>query len=70
MATYVEVVRFEEDAPPNTVRLIKSGEFYRAYNHSAWLFQCCIAKTCLPEQLKFVNCIIMCILSVSYDNMI
>ena len=44
MATYVEVVRFEEDAPPNTVRLIKSGEFYRAYNHSAWLFQCCIAE--------------------------
>lgn len=44
MATYVEVIKFEETAPPHTIRLIKSGEFYRAYNRSAWLFQCCIAE--------------------------
>lgn len=44
MATYAEVVKFEGAAPPGTIRLVKSGEFYRAYNHSAWLFQCCIAE--------------------------
>lgn len=44
MPTFVDSVRFEECAPPNTIRLIKSGEFYRAYNHSAWLFCCCIAE--------------------------
>lgn len=44
MATYIETVKFEEAAPEHTIRLIKSGEFYRAYNHSAWLFQCCIAE--------------------------
>lgn len=44
MATYAEVIKFESTAPPGTIRLIKSGEFYRAYNHSAWLFQCCIAE--------------------------
>lgn len=44
MATFVEVVKFEGEAPPNTIRLVKSGEFYRAYNHSAWLFQQCIAE--------------------------
>lgn len=44
MATYAEVIKFEDAVPQNTIRLIKSGEFYRAYNHSAWLFQCCIAE--------------------------
>lgn len=44
MATYAEVIKFEEAVPPNTIRLIKSGDFYRAYNHSAWLFQCCIVE--------------------------
>ncbi len=43
MPTYVDVLKFEGEAPVNTIRLIKSGEFYRAYNHSAWLFECCIA---------------------------
>ncbi|MGM9816738.1 MAG: hypothetical protein ACI304_06735 [Lepagella sp.] len=42
MASLIEMVKFEEMCPPNTIRLIKHGEFYRAYNHSAWLFQCCI----------------------------
>lgn len=44
MPSYVDIVRFEEETPINTIRLIKSGEFYRAYNHSAWLFQSCIAE--------------------------
>jgi len=44
MATFVEVVKFEGEAPLHTIRLVKSGEFYRAYNHSAWLFQQCIAE--------------------------
>lgn len=44
MPSYIDVVKFESEAPINTIRLIKSGEFYRAYNHSAWLFQCCIAE--------------------------
>lgn len=44
MPTYIDVIKFENEAPAHTIRLIKSGEFYRAYNHSAWLFQCCIAE--------------------------
>lgn len=44
MPTFVDVVKFEGEVPPKTIRLVKSGEFYRAYNHSAWLFQCCIAE--------------------------
>ncbi len=38
-----EVVKFESEAPPHTIRLIKNNGFFRAYNHSAWLFICCIA---------------------------
>ena len=44
MATYADSVKFENEAPKGVIRLIKSGEFWRAYNHSAWLFQCCIAE--------------------------
>ena len=33
------MVKFEAEAPKNVIRLAKIGEFYRAYNHSAWLFQ-------------------------------
>ena len=42
MASIQEMVKFERDAPPGTIRLVKCGEFYRAYNHSAWLFQSCV----------------------------
>ncbi len=55
MPTYADVVRFEDEAPINTIRLIKSGEFYRAYNHSAWLFHCCIARHRVMR--KFVKAI-------------
>lgn len=44
MAAYVDIVKFESEAPADTIRLVRSGEFYRAYNHSAWLFQTCITK--------------------------
>ena len=32
MHTYIDVIKFEEEAPANTIRLVKSGEFYRAYS--------------------------------------
>ena len=44
MPTFVESVKFERECPPNTIRLVRAGGFYRAFNHSAWLFQCCIAE--------------------------
>ncbi len=28
MPTYIDVIKFEEEAPANTIRLVKSGEFY------------------------------------------
>ncbi len=57
MPTYINVIQFEESAPPNTVRLIKSGEFYRAYNHSAWLFQSCIARyKVMRKFIKSLKC--------------
>lgn len=37
-------LKFESEVPAGTVRLVSSGEFLRAYNHSAWLFYCCISK--------------------------
>ncbi|MCD8303846.1 MAG: hypothetical protein LUC86_03325 [Prevotellaceae bacterium] len=37
MPTYTEAIKFEEAAPKGTIRLVRSGEFYRAYDHSAWL---------------------------------
>lgn len=57
MPTYIDIVKFEDEAPANTIRLVKSGEFYRAYNHSAWLFQCCIAEhKVMRKFLKKLNC--------------
>lgn len=44
MPTYADTIRFEESVPPNTIRLVKSGDFYRACDHSAWLFKSCIAE--------------------------
>lgn len=44
MPSYIDVINFENEASPNIIRLVKSGEFYRAYNRSAWLFQSCIAE--------------------------
>ncbi|MCK9303408.1 MAG: hypothetical protein PHU62_05755 [Bacteroidales bacterium] len=56
MPTYTESIRFEDETPKGTIRLIKSGEFYRAYNHSAWLFQCCIAEhKVMRKFIKVIN---------------
>lgn len=44
MASIQEMVRFENTSPAGTIRLVKCGEFYRAYNHSAWLFHTCITE--------------------------
>ena len=44
MPSYSDMIKFEAEAPQNTIRLVKSGGFYRAYNHSAWLFQTCITQ--------------------------
>ena len=43
MPNYADSIKFEQEAPAGTIRLIQSGDFFRAYNHSAWLFHCCIA---------------------------
>lgn len=57
MPTYTEVIKFEEEAPANTIRLVKSGEFYRAYNHSAWLFQCFITEhKVMRKYVKALKC--------------
>lgn len=44
MPSIQEMVKFESAVSPGIIRLVKCGEFYRAYNHSAWLFQCCITE--------------------------
>ncbi|MCD8290092.1 MAG: hypothetical protein LUC91_01155 [Prevotella sp.] len=57
MPTYSEVIKFEEEAPKDVIRLVKSGEFYRAYNHSAWLFYCCIAEhRVMRKYVKSLKC--------------
>lgn len=37
-------MKYETEVEPGKIRLITSGEFVRAYNHSAWLFYSCISK--------------------------
>ena len=44
MPTFVDAVKFEKESPANTIRLVRSGDFFRAYNRSAWLFSKCIAE--------------------------
>ena len=44
MASIENSLKYESEVEPGKVRLITSGEFVRAYNHSAWLFYCCISK--------------------------
>ena len=57
MPAYIDVIQFEESAPPRIIRLIKSGEFYRAYNHSAWLFYSFIAEhKVMRKYIKSLKC--------------
>ena len=44
MASIENSLKYESEVEPGKVRLIASGEFVRAYNHSAWLFYCCVSK--------------------------
>ena len=44
MASIENGLKHESEVEPGKIRLITSGEFVRAYNHSAWLFYCCISK--------------------------
>ncbi len=44
MASIENSLKFEAEVEPGKIRLITSGGFVRAYNHSAWLFYCCISK--------------------------
>ncbi len=44
MASIENSLKYESEVEPGKVRLVTSGEFVRAYNHSAWLFYCCISK--------------------------
>ena len=44
MASLENSLKYEAEVAPGKIRLITSGEFVRAYNHSAWLFYCCISK--------------------------
>ena len=44
MASIENSLKYEAEVEPGKVRLVTSGEFVRAYNHSAWLFYCCISK--------------------------
>ena len=44
MATYEEDLSFEDSkGSPGVIRLIRIGNFYRAYNRSAWMFVSAIA---------------------------
>ena len=42
--TYKDSIELESAAPAGTIRLLDNGSFYRAFNHSAWLFQCCVSE--------------------------
>ena len=44
MPTIQESVVFTSTVPYNVIRMVKRGEFYRAHNRSAWLFQSCIVE--------------------------
>jgi len=44
MASYEQVIKFENEKPQGVVRLVESNGFYRAYNHSAYLFHQAIAQ--------------------------
>ena len=37
MASIENSLKYESEVSPGKIRFITSGEFVRAYNHSAWL---------------------------------
>jgi hypothetical protein len=44
VASIENSLKYESEVEVGKIRLISSGEFVRAYNHSAWLFYSCISK--------------------------
>ena len=44
MASYDKCVKFESEKPTGVIRLVESNGFYRAYNHSAYMFHQVIAQ--------------------------
>ena len=44
MASYEQAIKFENEKPPGVIRLVEANGFYRAYNHSAYLFHQVIAQ--------------------------
>ena len=44
MASFEQIIKFENEKPNGVVRLVEANGFYRAYNHSAYLFHHAIAQ--------------------------
>ena len=44
MASYEQVIKFENEKPQGVIRLVESNGFYRAYNYSAYMFHQVIAQ--------------------------
>ncbi len=44
MASFEQIIKFENEKPNGVVRLVEANGFYRAYNHSAYLFHQAIAR--------------------------
>ena len=44
MASFEQIIKFENEKPNGVVRLVEANGFYRAYNHSAYLFHQAIVR--------------------------
>jgi hypothetical protein len=53
MASFEQIIKFENEKHHGVVRLVEANGFYRAYNHSAYLFHQAIAKHKVTK--KFVK---------------
>lgn len=53
MASYEQVIKFENEKPLGVIRLVEANGFYRAYNQSAYYFHQAIAQHKVTK--KFVK---------------
>ncbi len=53
MASFEQIIKFENEKPNGVVRLVEAHGFYRAYNQSAYLFHQAIARHKVTK--KFVK---------------
>ena len=53
MASYEQVIKYENEKPDGVIRLVEGNGFYRAYNKSAFLFHQAIAQHKVTK--KFVK---------------